>query len=124
FEHTLPKALFVFLPVLALVMQALYRRPRRYYVEHLLFFLHNHAFAFLVFAGLALLTSLIPASAGRLLTWIVWLYVPCYLFLSIRRVYGQGPWLTFAKLVVLSFAYVTGAGITQLLTGIYSIYSF
>ena len=39
--------MFVFLPLLALVMKLLYWRPRRYYVEHLLFLVHNHAFVFL-----------------------------------------------------------------------------
>ena len=45
--HNIPRAMFVFLPLLALVMKLLYWRPKRYYVEHLLFLIHNHAFVFL-----------------------------------------------------------------------------
>ena len=45
--------MFVFLPLLALVMKLLYWRPKRYYVEHLLFLVHNHAFVFLALAMLA-----------------------------------------------------------------------
>ena len=41
--HNLPRAMFVFLPLLALVMKALYWRPKRFYVEHLLLLVHNHA---------------------------------------------------------------------------------
>ena len=45
--HNIPRAMFMFLPLLALVMKLLYWRPKRYYVEHLLFLIHNHAFVFL-----------------------------------------------------------------------------
>ena len=48
--HNIPRAMFVFLPLLALVMKPLYWRPKRYYVEHLLFLVHNHAFVFLALA--------------------------------------------------------------------------
>jgi hypothetical protein len=123
FLHNLPRALFVLLPALALVMKALYHRPRHYYVEHLLFFLHNHAFGFLVFAFLFLITRFVPPALGKWLTVSVWLYVPYYLFVSMRRVYGQGPWLTFAKLAVLSFTYIICAVIAVAATGAYSIFA-
>jgi hypothetical protein len=48
FLHNLPRALFVFLPLLAGAMMLMYWWPRRYYVEHLLLFVHNHAFVFLL----------------------------------------------------------------------------
>jgi hypothetical protein len=123
FLHNLPRALFILLPALALVMKAMYRRPRRYYVEHLLFFLHNHAFGFLVFGLLVLLMRFVPPAIGTSLTLIVWLYVPYYLFVSMRRVYGQGRWLTSAKLTVLSLTYLICAVVTLALTGAYSIYA-
>lgn len=123
FLHNLPRALFVLLPALALIMKAMYRRPRHYYVEHLLFFLHNHAFGFLVFALLFLITPFLPPALGTWLTVGVWLYVPYYLFVSLRQVYGQGRWLTFAKLVVLSFTYFAGTVMTLAVTGMYSLYA-
>jgi Protein of unknown function (DUF3667) len=120
--HNLPRAMFIFLPALALVMKLMYWRPKRYYVEHLLFFVHNHAFAFLLLTVLTLATRLLP-SVGETLTFIVWLYVPYYVFVSMRRVYGQGRWLTFTKLTALSFAYFIGAAITLALTVTYSMFS-
>jgi len=57
------------------------------------------------------------------LTIIVWLYVPYYLFVSMRRVYGPGGWLTFAKLAVLSFTYLICAVVTLAATGAYSMYA-
>jgi hypothetical protein len=123
FKHTLPRAMFIFLPVLALVMKPMYWRPRHYYVEHVLFFLHNHAFGFLIFTFLMLITRFAPSAVGNWATFIVWLYLPYYLFVSMRRVYGQGRWLTFAKLTVLAFTYFIGGAMTLALTGVYSVYS-
>ena len=39
--------MFIFLPLIAVVMFVLYLGSGRYYVEHLLFFVHFHAFFFL-----------------------------------------------------------------------------
>ena len=41
-------ALIVLLPLMALVFKGLYPLSRRYFVEHLLFFVHFHAFFFLI----------------------------------------------------------------------------
>ena len=43
-----PAALFFLLPLMALVLKILYPLSKRYYVEHLLFVVHFHAFFFLV----------------------------------------------------------------------------
>ncbi len=120
--HNLPRAMFIFLPALAVLMKLMYWRPRRYYVEHLLFFVHNHAFAFLLFGLYAGLSRIAPAALGSWLTLIVWLYFPIYLFISMRRVYGQGRFLTFMKYTALAFAYFVGAVFTLALTVTYSVY--
>jgi hypothetical protein len=106
FVENLERAMFVLLPLLALVMKALYRRPPRYYVEHLLFFLHSQAFLF-VLLGLITLLGMIASSAVVLdpvYTFIA-IYVPVYFYRAMRRVYGQGRWLTLAKLSTLGVAY-------------------
>ena len=46
FEN-IPKMMFIFLPLIAAVLSVLYVRSGRYYVEHLLFVVHFHAFFFL-----------------------------------------------------------------------------
>lgn len=123
FIHNLARALFIFLPALALVMKLMYWRPPRYYVEHLLFFIHNHAFVFLLLSLLMVVTRFTGATLGDVLSVAVWAYIPYYLFVSMRRVYGQSRFMTLTKLVVVSFAYLFGAAFTLALTGIYSAYS-
>lgn len=119
--HNIPRAMFIFLPLLALAMKLLYWRPKRYYVEHLLFLVHNHAFVFLTLAILALLGR-IPV-VGQHLSWLnfcVWLYLFWYLFRAMRNVYQQSRGLTLAKYFAIGFSYIC-AGITVLiLTALYS----
>jgi hypothetical protein len=120
FLHNAGRALFLLLPLLALVMKALYRKPVRRYVEHLLFFVHNHAFLFLVLAVYALLTGF--GSALRpILHPVLWIYVWLYFYAAIRRVYGQGWLLTAAKLGVLAGAYVVLGSFLALVTMAYSV---
>jgi hypothetical protein len=111
--ENIPAALIILLPLMAFVLKLLYPLSRRYYVEHLLFFVHFHAFFFLILSMQILLT--------RLGDWIGFLdpivtvttvaasfYIPVYLFLAMRRVYGQGRAVTFLKYVPLTISYLVG----------------
>lgn len=120
FLHNAGRALFLLLPLLALVMKALYRKPPRHYVEHLLYFVHNHAFVFLVLAVYALLTAFAPA-LRPVLHPVLWTYIWVYFYASIRRVYGQGWLLTAVKLGALAGAYVVLGSFLALLTMAYSV---
>lgn len=122
--ENLPKMMFLFLPLIAFVMAILYLGSGRYYVEHLLFFLHYHAFFFL--AGIVVLvldrigaattgaaSGLVNSAEGILGTVLV-IYVPVYLYLAMRRVYGQGRIWTAAKFGALAIAYL----VCMVLTGV------
>ena len=119
--HNLPRAMFVFLPLIALVMKLLYRQPRRYYIEHLLFLLHNHCYVFLLF-GLCLLVRLLPLGPARgVLFPAALLYTIWYLYRAMRRVYGQRPLLTVTKYLVLALAYAASVLLMFGLTTLYSL---
>ena len=121
--HNIPRAMFIFVPALAIVMKLMYWRPRRYYIEHLLFFVHNHAFIFALFGLYALLLRTVPAALDDWIQLVVWGYTAYYLFVSMRRVYGQGRFITFLKYTALSFTYLFGAALTLALTVTYSVYA-
>ncbi|MGI8510170.1 MAG: DUF3667 domain-containing protein [Gemmatimonadaceae bacterium] len=108
FTHRLPDAIFLLLPLVALILYALYHRSGRYYAEHLVFALHVQSFTFI-----ALTATLLPWS------WIaplVWIWLAVYLFMSMRTVYDEGRTRTGAKFVVLTSSYglALGAGMTVL----------
>jgi Protein of unknown function (DUF3667)/Domain of unknown function (DUF4286) len=108
-----PAGLFVLLPLMALVLKILYPLSKRYYVEHLLLVVHYHAFVFL-----ALIVQVLLTRAGNLLNvhdalpssiqFAVTVYIPVYLYKSLRRVYEQGHWLTSFKFSLLFIAYWAG----------------
>ena len=121
FIHNIPRAMFLFLPLLAVIMKLMYWRPPRYYVEHLLFLIHNHAFVFLAATILILLSSvsfLDPVTAFLVPAGI--LYMMWYVYRAMRNVYRQGRALTFAKYFSLGIAYFVMSIVTLFLTVIYS----
>jgi hypothetical protein len=119
FIHNLPRAMFLFLPLLAAVMMLLYWHPRHYYVEHLLFFVHNHAFAFLVLMIAGTLTALLPFAAP-LIGWVTVLYVVWYVFRSMRVMYGQSRLRTFGKLAFMFLVYVLAGSLMLAATALYA----
>lgn len=110
FLDNVPLMMFLFIPLVAGVMKALYPFARRKYVEHLLFLLHFHALFFLIGSlqlGLGRLTSGVPV-LGSAVGWALfaaWIYFPVYLFLAMRRVYEQGRLLTMSKYLLLGVGY-------------------
>ena len=122
FLHNVPRAMFLFLPLLAGAMMLMYWRPRHYYVEHLLLFVHNHAFVFLLLLLAGLASALLPPLSG----WIsaaVTLYVAWYAYRSMRVVYGQGRVLTLGKLALLSFFYLVSGSLMLALVSVYSVFT-
>ncbi len=117
----IPTALIVLLPLMALILKVLYPLSRRYYVEHLLFFVHLHSFLFLLvtlqisFARLAAAIAL-PELATTLIIVASSIYAPVYLFVAMRRVYGQGRFVTFLKFIALFFAYIFGVSTIMAIT--------
>jgi hypothetical protein len=124
--ENVPQMMFIFLPLIAAVMSVLYLRSGRYYVEHLLFVVHFHAFFFLAgivallleqlsdLAGGAIGTGLAAAQAA--LGTVLVFYVPWYLLKAMRRVYAQSWWKTLPKFGLLGLAYFvslvfTGVGL-------------
>jgi hypothetical protein len=114
---TLSKAMFIFLPLIAFLNMLMYWRPRYRYAEHLLFFVHLHAFYFSV---AIVMFSLINAAdawpklggvAGFLETILGWT-VPVYTVLGMRTVFRRS-WLgTLFKGVMLYFVYMIVFGLT------------
>jgi hypothetical protein len=106
----IPSMLFFFLPLIALVMKILYLGSRRYYVEHLLFFVHYHSFFFLILILSIVLWQLtdwlsIGSVIPGLVTAAVVIYIPVYLFRAMRVVYGHGILAALLRYAFLFVAY-------------------
>ncbi len=126
FAGYVPKTMFVFLPLVAGILALLYRRPKRFYVEHLVLVLHNHAAAFgaMALAQLLHIVAVAMGAAGltSLQNGIQWLhntfdlvlvaYVPWYTYQSLRRFYGLSAGATWLRLLPLGMAYLLFLGVT------------
>lgn len=90
---------------LAFILKLLYIRRKRYYVEHLIFSFHHHAFAFFV-CSLGLVLDNAFFKEMNYLFAIAMFFTLIYLFWAMKRVYQQGLVKTFFKYWFLNFAYV------------------
>ncbi len=129
FEHftaTAPKLMFLFLPLMAAVALLFYwRRPRRLYTEHLVLFLHNHAFTFLLLAATSLMIALSEIDLPLFglfgfFTFLLLAYLVYYVFRSMRVVYGESRLRTFLKFTALAMTYFALLGVTMLAGLVYS----
>lgn len=107
---TMPKAMFIFLPLLAFLHMLMYWRPRHRYAEHLLFFLHVHAFFFSVM-------TLVVLSADAADVWpgarnvsdfsaLLLGLLPLYLVLAMKRVFGKSWARALVKAAALFVVYM------------------
>jgi hypothetical protein len=123
---SLSYAHFLLMPIFAVLLKAFYRR--RYVAEHLVFSLHFHAFVLLPGAMVVGVSALLGADAegigGRVVssTWVVALAV--YLFVAMRRVYGESRRRTLLKMLALGFAYSAVAAVVILLVAIGTIWFY
>ena len=123
-----PAALFVLLPLMALVLKVLYPLSKRYYVEHLLFVVHFHAFFFLMLILQILLSRLgllvgAPENVLDVGTFAAALYIPIYLYKSMRRVYEQGTAITLVKYFMLMLSYIFGLTFILLFAAAFAAFS-
>lgn len=130
FIAALPSALFVMMPLLALVLRLVYLKRPMGYLEHLVVALYSHAWlltALLIGCGASVLAHAsgmaVLISASSLLSSLLWLSVPVYLWQMQRRVYG-GHWAAntlrflltgsiYGVFVLLATSYALLVGLTS-----------
>ncbi len=111
-----PTALFLLMPVFALMLKLIYLGSGRSYLEHLVVALYSHAFLLLMLMALFLLGAVEDAAAAwanvvsDLLVAAVWIWMPLYLLLMQRRVYGGGWPSTLVRYCVIGVAYLVLVG--------------
>jgi hypothetical protein len=127
----LPATMFVLLPIVALLFKIWYLFAKKYYVEHLIFALHNHSFIFVVALIMLLLNTFAvwqdPTEQGQLTRTIDWIntmiacWIPVYMLISLKRVYQQGWPMTCAKFSLIGISYMVLLGFA---TAIVALLSF
>jgi hypothetical protein len=106
----LPVAVFLLLPVYALLLKLFYFGRRRYYLENLVFAVHLHTFAFLLFTIMLVLPDPAGADIGAVIAGLaengLWLLLLAYHYLALRRYYEGSRAETALKLTGLTSLYL------------------
>ncbi len=109
FLGAIPTALFLLMPIFALLLKTLYLGSGRSYLEHLVVALYSHCFLLLMLLLMFVLSAAGNAGAPGWLTGpgyaAIWLWMPIYLWLMQRRVYGGGWFSNFVRYLVIGTIY-------------------
>lgn len=105
----LPLAIFLMLPVFALILKIIYIRRDYFYTEHLVFGLHTHAFAFTIFSVSIILTSLlnkVDSLQGVNIVTLLGIGIAILYFVVATKIVYKQSWLkTLFKIFLLSTIY-------------------
>ena len=106
----LPYMMLCCIPLSAFVLKILYLRRRIFYIDHLIYALHIHTFAYVaIMLIIAATLSLNRLAAGAVAKWgiaVLWIAFAAQIFLSIRRVYRQGWFISVFKFSLGGLVYL------------------
>ncbi len=110
FLGAIPTALFLLMPLFALLLKVLYLGSGRTYLEHLVVALYSHGFLLLMLLALFMLSAASNAGAPAWFTGLgyaaIWIWMPIYLLLMQKRVYRGGWFTTVLRYVVIGTVYM------------------
>ncbi len=94
-------ALFVFLPLFTIFLKLVHMRCRKTYVDHLIFVFHTQTVFFMLLTIFFIieLFDVQPQAGIFILLFLI------YLFIAMKRFYGQGYFKTFIKFCILNGIY-------------------
>ena len=106
----LPYMMLCCIPLFAFVLKVLYLRRHIFYIDHLIYALHIHTFAYTGIMLIVLTTiGLNRVVSGPIAGWIIallWIAFVIQIFLSIRRVYRQSWFISILKFLFGGLAYL------------------
>ena len=106
----LPYMMLCCIPLFAFVLKVLYIRRHIFYIDHLIYALHIHTFAYtgimLIVLATIGLNRAVPGRIAGCAIVLLWIAFVVQIFLSIRRVYRQGWFISTFKFFVGGFIYM------------------
>src|SRR5947207_3835609 len=106
----LPYMMLCCIPLFALVLKVLYIRRGIFYIDHLIYALHIHTFAYtgimLIVLATIGLNRVMPSTIAGWIIALLWIAFVVQIFLSIRRVYRQGWFFSIFKFLFGGLAYL------------------
>lgn len=105
FYDSVPLAMFILLPIFALILKLFYFRKGRF-AYHLVFSFYFFAFIFTMFSLLVIIELIWKSLPGWIIT-LVMFSIFFYLFLGLKYFYGQGYLKSFIKSSAVVFVFLS-----------------
>ncbi len=105
FTDSIPLAMFILLPIFALILKVFYFKKGRF-AHHLVFSFYFFAFVFAMLTIIVIGNLIWPKFPGWLVTFMV-LSIFFYLNVGLKRYYEQGWVLSFVKTNIVSFVFLS-----------------
>ena len=116
--HTLPRTMFVLMPFFGLLTWLFYRKTEPYYVAHLYYAIHFHAFIFAAFIVFVL--CVLTGRYGKNVGTVALLAIPVYHYMALKHVFGGSRlrtalagsaigvmyWMTIGAVLIGNFVWV------------------
>jgi hypothetical protein len=106
----LPYMMLCCIPLFAFVLKILYIRRHIFYIDHLIYALHIHTFAYtgvmLIVLATIGLNRVVPGLIAGWTIALLWIAFVTQIFLSIRKVYRQGWFFSIFKFFFGGFVYL------------------
>ena len=96
-------ALFFLLPIFTLIVSLLYIRRKYNYTENLVFVFHVQTVFFLLLLIFMIVNRIVESNIGTVIFLLTFMI---YLYMAMRKFYGQGWFKTFIKYIMLNTAFV------------------
>lgn len=120
--NNLPGMMLCCVPLFAFVLKVLYIRRKIFYIDHLIYALHIHTFAYVGIMLIVGATIGLNRVAPNMMGWIAipWVVFAAQILISIRRVYRQGWFISIFKFLFGGLVYLivlsVGLGVTFFVT--------
>lgn len=111
FISTVPFAIFLFLPLFSIFLWLIYIRKKYNYTDNLVFSFHSQSLFFILLIVSFLIDQIF---GGTSIGWFILIFA-VYLFLSMKRFYGQGWFKTTIKYLFLNTVFIILASIAALI---------
>jgi hypothetical protein len=110
FQHNLPKALFIFMPIFAFLLWLFHSKKRWYYFDHGIFTLHYFSFLLTIVLLYNILDTLFLASKitvldylSNLITFLTPIWAIVYFYRAHKKFYNESGIISFIKSSILFF---------------------
>ena len=104
FLKRVSQAMFILLPLFAFLIKLLYIRTKRYYIQHFVFSIYFHCFAFIVISIVVIFGIIFNGWLEKATIYLLFI-IPVYLLWGMYQFYKQSFMRTFTKFFLLSAIY-------------------